>query len=359
MTRKKSREIIISEATDWYRMKRTSYEQFANKINIIITDILKEENVLVHEVCSRAKEIDSFIEKIKDEKYDDPINQITDLTGIRVITYVESDLKKVCDIVGANFTIDPDNSSDKGELLGIDKVGYKSIHYICKLSDERTKLTDYKKFENIKFEIQIRTILQHTWAEVEHDRNYKFTGVLPKHLQRRFKILAGVLELADRELNDIALEIDHYSVTVVKETKEGKLDTLIDSTSLKAYLNNKFKDLIPMYLEPNFNNDVTEKEALDELRLFKIETLADLDYIIPNDYISNVKSLGLTNEDARDNFISLLRTIMMISDSKRYFDHSWRNSWTELTALNNKILLLYGIPIEENAKRYDFTIGEL
>lgn len=345
MTKKRSKEDICLEAVEWYTGKRSLFEQLANKVNIIITDILKEEDIAVHEVCSRAKEINSFTEKIKDEKYDNPINQITDLTGIRIITYVESDLKKICDIINANFVIDHDNSSDKGELLGIDRVGYKSIHYICSLPHERTEFTDYKKYKNVKFEIQIRTILQHTWAEVEHDRNYKFTGLLPKHLQRRFKILAGVLELADRELDSIALEIDEHKESVTEDAKKGRLNIAIDSTSLKSYLGIKFKDLSSLY-KPTIRTNILEQEVLKELNAFGIETLEEFDKIIPKDF--KQKSLTYVKNS---NYIGLLRNIMMINNAEKYFHEVWKyENWNYIS--NDTLLLLksYNIPIEDYLK---------
>ncbi len=62
---------------------------------------------------------------------------------------------------------------------------------VAEIKDDRIILPEYQKFKDKKFEIQIRTILQHAWAEIEHDRDYKFTGELPINIKRRFRILAG------------------------------------------------------------------------------------------------------------------------------------------------------------------------
>jgi len=76
------------------------------------------------------------------------------------------------------------------------------------------KLPEYTACKDCVFEIQIRTILQHTWAEIEHDKNYKYSGVLPDEIERRLNLLSAVLESADNEFNTISQEIDNYTKSV-------------------------------------------------------------------------------------------------------------------------------------------------
>jgi putative GTP pyrophosphokinase len=183
----------IENSIKWYSENKILFEQLSKKVETIIQEILIDNKIPIHAIYSRAKEIDSYSKKIEDSKYTDPISQITDLSGIRIIAYVESDLDKISKIIEEHFEIDKENSIDKSQSLGTDKVGYRSIHFIGKLPNDRIKLPEYKKFGDLYFEIQIRTILQHSWAEIEHDKNYKFSGELPNYLKRRFKVLAGVL----------------------------------------------------------------------------------------------------------------------------------------------------------------------
>ena len=136
------------EAIQWYAQNRGLYKKLAQKIHTIILELLEENNITVHAVTNRAKEIDSFKNKIGNPKYDDPLNQITDFSGIRIIAYVEDDLTPICDIIKDVFEIDEDNSGDKSEELGTDRVGYKSIHYIAKIKSDRLNLPEYKKFKD-------------------------------------------------------------------------------------------------------------------------------------------------------------------------------------------------------------------
>lgn len=212
---KKSNELITS-AVNWYIETRPIYEELSQKVETIIQDAVVDNKPPIHAIFKRTKDIESFAKKIEKEKYTHPSSQITDLSAIRIIACVENDLSKISKLIESTFEIDYSNSIDKSKSLGTDKVGYRSIHYVAKLPRKLTRLPEYKRFENLRFEIQIRTLLQHAWAEIEHDRNYKFSGKLPEDLTRRLKVLAGVLELADREFNLIANEVEKIELTPKK-----------------------------------------------------------------------------------------------------------------------------------------------
>jgi putative GTP pyrophosphokinase len=330
----------MQESINKYILLRTRYKQLAQKISSIVQEVMEIEKLNFHNVTYRAKEIDSFSKKLEKPKYDQPFNQITDLAGIRIICYVEDDVQKVCSVIEKLFTIDKENSLDKSTELGIDKVGYKSVHYVCELPNNRTQLLEYSRFKGLKFEIQIRTILQHSWAEIEHDKNYKFSGELPKEIKRRFKLLAGSLELADREFNRLSVEIDKYSKTVKERTERGELNIPINSTSLKQYLATKYNKEIKLGLiEPHFATSTKESQIIRELNNFGLKTLYELDKIIPKDYGNILKKQ--TNYET--NFLGLLRNFLLIKDYKKYFDKSFENDWSALGEYDDKVLIHYNI----------------
>jgi putative GTP pyrophosphokinase len=345
----------IADSIKWYSENKIVYEQLSKKVESIIQEILIDQKIPIHAIYSRAKEIDSFSKKIEDTKYNNPILQITDLSGIRIIAYVESDLDKISKIIEDHFEIDKENSIDKSKSLGTDKVGYRSIHFIGKLPNDRIKLPEYKKFGDLCFEIQIRTILQHSWAEIEHDKNYKFSGELPNYLKRRFKVLAGVLELADREFNQIAFEIDKYSASVNADTKKGKLDINIDSTSIKSYLDIKFKELIANGLNPEFLGENKEQKILIELKDFGITTLKELDNIIPSDFLNKGINQYLQNT-TRNNYTGLLRHLMLINDAEKYFKESWKGNWVGIDSKNVQTIKTYYPNIEKKLSENNINI---
>ena len=130
----------FNEHLKWYSDNRSTYKDLCLKVEFIIREILKNSDLNIHSINARAKDIQSFKAKITKPKYTDPQSQITDLCGVRIICYVESDLKKIENLIKDNFEIDLVNSLDKGVLLGEDKVGYKSIHIICKIDNKRIAL---------------------------------------------------------------------------------------------------------------------------------------------------------------------------------------------------------------------------
>lgn len=341
--------MTITEAVDWYSQNRKIYKQLSQKVHNIIHELLDINNINIHAIFNRTKDIDSFRDKITDPKYTNPKEQITDLTGIRIICYVESDLDLICKVVEDNFEIDEPNSGDKSKLLGTDKVGYKSIHYVATLKSDRIALPEYKKFENHRFEIQIRTILQHAWAEIEHDRDYKFSGELPDSIKRRFKLIAGTLELADREFNSIALEIDKINLEVEKGTKEGNLNFEINTTTLKQFLATKFHNSIPKLLTPGFPDTNSEYKILEELQKFGLNKLKDLNEIIPSDFESSLEKFP-TNHGRPYTYPGILRGILMIADWKKYFEKSYTRDWGAFAT--SALLENYSVPIEKIKQKY-------
>lgn len=310
-------------AVEWYISNELIYKKLAKKIENILIEIFNSNNVNYHIVNSRSKDLDSFRKKINNDKYNNPIEQIKDLAGIRIITYVEDEVKIVCKILEEIFNIDKEHSLDKSKELGIDKVGYKSVHYVASLKLDRLKLPEYKIFEKKCFEIQVRTILQHAWAEIEHDRNYKFSGKLPDEISRRFKLLAGSLEMSDREFNNISKEIDIISKKVEIGTKKGKLEFPLNSTSLKQYIETKFE-----FLEADGFTFIQKmsKNLITELNSFGIKTLKDLDQIVPKDLGEKLKD-NFDKLNGRITIGGLTRLILLINDGEKYFEKSWNGEW--------------------------------
>jgi len=227
---KKSDELILT-AVNWYIESRPLYEELSQKVETIIHETIVDNKPPIHAIFKRTKDIESFAKKIENEKYTHPSSQITDLSAIRIIACVENDLSKISKLIESTFEIDYSNSIDKSKSLGTDKVGYRSIHYVAQLPSKLTKLPEFVKFKSMRFEIQIRTLLQHAWAEIEHDRNYKFSGKLPEDLTRRLKVLAGVLELADREFNLIANEVE--KIELPAKSKEANLNIKNNASNYK------------------------------------------------------------------------------------------------------------------------------
>lgn len=260
---------------------------------------------------------------MKRKEYESP-GQATDLAGIRLITFIEIEAESAAKLLRESFKVHPTKSLDKSEELGDSQVGYRSIHLICELGNDRMSLSEYKPFANMLFEIQIRTALQHAWAEIDHDRGYKFNGVLPSALRRRLNLLAGQLELADQAFSRLAADVDQYSIELRNKTRAGDLDIELSSASIIEYLSKLIKE---HGLESVSQSGPSLFAAvIDELHAFGVDTLQDLSLLFSDDFFAAAKSVpGTTSQ------VGLLRKAMMFADVDKYFTKSWQGHWTGLT----------------------------
>jgi predicted RNase H-like nuclease/ppGpp synthetase/RelA/SpoT-type nucleotidyltranferase len=161
-----------------------------------IGSILDEAGINYLTITGRAKGIASFAEKATRTEqgrplYADPLRDIGDTLGIRVITYVRDDVEAVAALLAEQLPVLDDR--DFGELTASQgRFGYASRHLQVEI-DGRV------------VQVQLRTVLQHAWAEFEHDIRYK--GTVPvehaSEFDRRFTLAAGLLELADQEFSAI------------------------------------------------------------------------------------------------------------------------------------------------------------
>lgn len=275
---------------NYYKKNRELYRKLGKRLERFLKQSFEKEKIIYHSISSRAKTKESFQKKIERKGYTS-IDFATDLCGLRVITFLESETKIVQKFLRETFTIDESNSEDKADNLGEDKVGYKSIHLVATLPELLLQQPEFERFRDLKFEIQVRTILQHAWAEVEHDKNYKFSGQLPPDIKRRFKLLAGFLEIADREFESISKEISEYEKKVVNTIEGNTLHEIeINSTSLRKYLNKKFNI--------NFSQGISPK-IIKTLHDRGVKTLEDFSKIEDSEIMTKYFGNGSKKFPAR------------------------------------------------------------
>lgn len=261
------------------------YTEFTEKIEKLVEDLLKENDLRVHSISSRVKDRVALRTKLEraEEKYL-RLSDITDLSGIRIIIYLADEVDKVAKIIQKEFDIDQEHSVDKRELLDPDRFGYLSLHYVVSLPATRLKLTEYQRFSDCKVEIQIRSILQHTWAEIQHDLGYKGKQTVPKEIRRRFARLAGLLELADDEFTQIRDSLLEYEATVPQRIATTPASVLINKASLWAFIkSNPLVHEIDRKIASVPKAQVVESEEyvtdrIDKLHYVGLETIADVDF---------------------------------------------------------------------------------
>lgn len=340
------------EFLEWYKTNRTKYQLLAEMVADTIKRLLPTANIDYLDVSFRAKELESLSRKIGLKNYRDPAGEITDLAGIRIVTFIERDVDKASELIKNNFCIHEKDSTDKTTNLGHDRFGYRSKHFICDIGEARGKLSEFAPYIGLSFEIQIRTALQHAWAEIEHDRSYKYSGELPSHLKRRFNLVAGLLELADREFDTLTGEIDRYAADVTTSAKKGDLDIEINSTSVSQFLEIK---LFGAGLDSIERQPVSEM-VITELHNFDVKTLSDLDSLLSPEFLDS--TLKVRRE--RNTYTGVLRDAMMYSNIDKYFEKSWDSNWQgcELEEFNLLIKKYGSDKVETIIRRYDLDSFE-
>jgi putative GTP pyrophosphokinase len=225
---------------DEYKTNKELHEEFCIKVKSLVTDILKQQRVNFHSIDSRVKEEESLVTKVENSngKYHS-LSDITDISGLRIITYFSEDVDKIASILHDEFLVDENNSVDKRIKLDPDRFGYLSLHYIVQFSENRLQLPEYQRFTGLKVEIQIRSILQHAWAEIEHDLGYKSKQSIPRVVRRNFSRLAGLLELADEEFDKIRKNLEDYNTNIKEEIKSTPSSVLIDKITIKEIIEDK------------------------------------------------------------------------------------------------------------------------
>lgn len=263
-----------------YRDQKADFTELGNVVRSILTSELKKKNISPLAIEHRVKEENSLAGKLelKGEKYGS-LADITDILGARVIVFFSDEIDEIAKIVESIFEIDWDNSVDKRAIIKPDAFGYLSLHYICSLPED----SEYPN--NIcgkKFEIQIRTTLQHTWAVINHDLGYKTNFGVPRKVTRDFSRIAGLLEIADEQFVKIRDDIEVYESDVRERIANDSADDLsIDNVSLNEYikLNKNMMSFLFELSALSGNAEISHISAepyIEQLAFLGVKTLGDL-----------------------------------------------------------------------------------
>jgi ppGpp synthetase/RelA/SpoT-type nucleotidyltranferase len=222
---------------------RPVYEVLSRVITEILSQAVRDLG-LIGIVEGRAKTVASFAEKMQRKPKADPVNDFTDLCGVRVITDTKSAVGPVCQFIRRNFEVDDRNSEDVVERLGAGEFGYRSIHFIVSmrpgtfdailrrqleaagdsshiasahlarfsraLTPAEAATCGLQSGPAFRTEIQVRTMLQHTWASFYHDRIYKGDFKIPRHYERDARRIAASLEEADDSFSRTIDAVERY-----------------------------------------------------------------------------------------------------------------------------------------------------
>jgi len=278
-----------------YRTLRPTLDSLSQQAYELMRHALLEQGIYVTAMEHRVKTEKSLTGKLelKGAKYK-TIDDITDLVGLRVITFYSDEVDKVAAIAKRIFDIDWKESVDKRKLHQLDAFGYNSLHYICRLkTNQGDKSPDSPEpgdqgpaplIRQIRFELQMRTALQHVWSTIEHDTGYKGDVKIPREYLRQFSRMAGLLELADDEFSRLRTALTDYRRQTLALVKSGQLDEVpLSRETFRGYLDLKPFDRLNRRIAAVNQAEiypVSVMSYMPVLESFGLETLGDVQQFI-------------------------------------------------------------------------------
>ena len=235
---------FVDRFIEYYKKTFDLYRE-TGRISAQICETNMEQMGIRAIVTYRAKRIERLKEKLEKrnivknyESFDEIIEDIVDLSGVRVALYFPGDLYKVQQFIESNFRIveckifpDPLKAGDQKVDYQKRFSGYWATHYRVYLKNEDLP-EETKKYSDILIEIQVASVLMHAWAEVEHDLVYKpFSGELS---YEEYQILD--------ELNGLVLSGEIALQRLQKAVKDRVSQAGIEFNNhyeLASFLNNK------------------------------------------------------------------------------------------------------------------------
>ena len=257
-----------------YRAALPELERMRLQVLDKLREALERNGLVVTAIETRIKTEESLAGKLalKGAKYA-TLSDITDILGARIVTFYTDDVDRIASIAEQLFEIDWNNSVDKRRLHQLDSFGYNSLHYICRIPGH-----------DLRFELQLRTTLQHAWAAINHDTGYKSGIEIPQEYMRRMNRLAGLLEMADDEFSRIRSEITDYRRRVQSLVQNGKLDdVLLDGDTFRSYLQAKPLDRLNRRIAAINQAEIQDAPLIRYLRVLKAlqcNTLGDVSRLI-------------------------------------------------------------------------------
>jgi putative GTP pyrophosphokinase len=235
-----------AEAVQRYAALQPGLRKVTEDFVRLVTALLDDAGINYVSVTGRTKSVASFAAKAArtvdgEPVYPDPVADITDQVGVRVVTYLHGDVAAVAGVLSDQLSVLDDRDMGR-ETARQGRFGYSSRHLLVAVDPVKGVPVAYDSLRGSSASVQVRTILQHAWAEFEHDVRYK--GNVPEEhvsdLDRRFTLAAGLLELADREFSEIR---DTLQATMGEQLPVAdEDDPRISAADLASFLAGQFQE---------------------------------------------------------------------------------------------------------------------
>jgi ppGpp synthetase/RelA/SpoT-type nucleotidyltranferase len=217
--------MIIDSFVEYLEVNRSPLEAWgrfiAGKVQSRLIESGHSPALIKIPVLPRVKDTASAVGKIGRKNYDNPILQMTDLVGIRFVVLLTEDIQSICDIISSESSWKAEVSKDF--LLEIESntksFDYQSKHYeIRPLENVVVDGTNVNK--DLCCEVQIRTLLQHAYAEMVHDNIYKPKGLVTSSAERHVARSMALIETTDDLFSRTIKLLDEANAPRAEFTKD-------------------------------------------------------------------------------------------------------------------------------------------
>ena len=206
----KDHDSVVASSLEQYGELLPRLNQASAAIGDAIRARLRDDGLNHHTVQARVKDPGSVKGKLDrltadgKFKYERGLEQLDDLIGVRVIMFLEPDIADVATALKGQFRCREDDDKTSSQRRN-GQIGYAGRHLILEVPAENVPV-GCQAFIGERFEVQIRTVLQHAWAAFEHDIRYKGLAEANAEVDRAFTMASTLIELADAQfsaINDI------------------------------------------------------------------------------------------------------------------------------------------------------------
>lgn len=253
-----------------YKKRVDRYESLKDEVIYILQKEIKEKSIPIHDISGRVKKLDSLIEKATKRDIQNPLDEINDICGIRVICLFLSDITAIGKIIENCFEIKVKDNKllQKPE----EQFGYMSIHFIGQIPADFHGHR-YDGLKDFEFEIQLRTIAMHSWSTISHYLDYKSKHSIPSHLRKDFNALSALFYLADShfELFFKAREESKKSADNKIKKDKGLQEEEINFDTLSAFVKERYHD------RKHYDDPSSISATLEEIVTAGYETIAELE----------------------------------------------------------------------------------
>jgi putative GTP pyrophosphokinase len=307
------------EFTDFYNSQsanlRETVEFFAKLIRMAVSDF--EGCAVSGRIKTRLECLNKFTRKYRAKLEQSNTeytikNYITDLIGLRVVCLYEDEIPRVVAALQDYFS--QIEATDKISPLksSPDVLGYQAYHMDMELNPLRKTLSEYQEYAHLRFEVQIRTLIQDAWSQIDHKIKYKKD--LPSDLKRRINLLSGLFEIADREFLDIREKSKDF-IESVKVTADVQV-----SSPLALHPHPLTTIELSQFLANTFPSHITKAFFVEQMAAEILRCAALPSSVLVQCFADHQSQVQMYESDQKLVFkpLTFLRHILYLADRKTF-----------------------------------------